>query len=314
MRASALLSMLCLTLLLSAPATIATGQEVPLALKFAQGDAIQYDVSFSGSGGLRGPDGQLLPLGVRGSLSLSQTVQEVLPDGSGRLSCLLPRADITVTMGGEQARFSCANGDIRWYAGGREHTPPEAPGMEKLPFLEVPILLTMAPNGRVTDFAFDDPALMAKLEQMAPPGVSLGRIPGTGDQMFPDEPMKVGETWRRVAQLYPLGPTMPLNVTISRTLDSYSESGGVGLAKMSGFAETRYQMQPMSLSPEADLSFSLPELRQSVTSTEFFDTTQGRLVRAEYDISLTARASVKAGESTQSGGFEGRMHVSVQVR
>lgn len=314
MRASALLSMLCLTLLLSAPATIAAGQEVPLALKFAQGDAIQYDVSFSGSGGLRGPDGKLLPLGVRGSLSLSQTVQEVLPDGSGRLSCLLPKADINVTLGDKQARFSCANGKVRWYADGREHTPPQSPGMEKLPFLEVPILLTMAPNGRVTDFAFADPGLMAKLEQMAPPGVSLGRLPGTGDQMFPDEPMKVGETWRRVAQLYPLGPTMPLNVTISRTLDSYSESGGVGLAKMSGFAETRYQMQPISLSPDGDLSFSLPELRQSVTSTEFFNTTQGRLVRAEYDISLTARASVKVGESTQGGGFEGRMHVSVQAR
>jgi len=314
MRVSALLSIICLTSLLAAPGTIAAGQEVPLALKFAQGDVTQYDVSFSGSGGLRGPDGQLLPMGVRGSLSMSQTVQEVLPDGSGRLSCLLPNADITVTMGGEQARFSCANGKIRWYAGGREHTPPEAPGMEKLPFLEVPILLTMAPNGRVTDFGFADPEVMRTLEQMAPPGVALGRLPGTGDQMFPDEPMKVGETWRRTAQLYPLGPTMPLTVTMSRTLDSYSENGGIGLAKMSGFTEARYQMQPMSVTPQGDVSISLPELRQTVTATEFFNTTQGRLLRAEYDISLTARASVKVGETDQGGSFEGRVHVSVQAR
>jgi len=79
MRVSALLPIICLTSVLAAPATIAAGQEVPLALKFAQGDVTQYDVSFSGSGGLRGPDGQLLPMGVRGSLSMSQTVQEVLP-------------------------------------------------------------------------------------------------------------------------------------------------------------------------------------------------------------------------------------------
>ena len=253
-------------------------------------------------------------MGVRGSLSLSQTVQEVLPDGSGRLSCLLPKAEVSVTMGDEQVRFSCANGKIRWYAGGREHTPPEAPGMEKLPLLEVPVLLTMAPNGRATDFAFADPELMRALEQMAPPGVALGRMPGTGDQMFPDEPMKVGETWRRTAQLYPLGPTMPLTVTMSRTLDFYSEEGGVGLAKMSGFTEARYQMQPMSLTPQGDVSVSLPELRQTVTATEFFNTTQGRLVRADYDISLTARAAIEVGESTQSGGFEGRLHVSVQAR
>ena len=90
-------------------ATGADAQEsVLLALKFAPGDVMHYHVSLSGSGALTAPDGERSPVGLRGTLACVFTVSEVRADGSARLQCLIPTADINLTLGQRAFRFSYA--------------------------------------------------------------------------------------------------------------------------------------------------------------------------------------------------------------
>jgi hypothetical protein len=286
---------------------------VTLGLKFAPGDTLQYDISFSGGGGLTTPGTELTVLGVQGSLSLAERVAEVLPDGSGRLEVRLPRADLQVTVKDQKASFSWANGRLRWFAGGQESSPPANVDLSKVPLLSSPVLVTVATDGVVRDVAFSDPKLMAEIAKQVP-GFGLNQF-GTGQApIFPDKPVGVGETWRESFQLLPFGPAQPVQVSVSRTLDSYVEQEGVAVAKISGFTDTRFRGGTPFALPAQDLSLSMPDVRETVTSTEFFDATKGRLLRGEYDIAFSTQFSVAAGEEKRSGGVEARLRVSVQAR
>lgn len=211
-----------------AVASPAQEQRVPLAFKFAVGDVIQYDVSVSGSASVIAAGNQVTPVVVRGNLSLAQTVTQVLPDGSGRLETRLPSADLTVVVDKEQAKFSFANGQLRWFANGKESTPPQG-DLSKLPLIGAPVAYTMAPDGRLSNLGFADPRLMAEVLK-AMPGFDLSGMQNTGEAIFPAKPVRIGETWSDSKTLAPMGPLLPFLLTTSRTLDSYSDAGGIGLA------------------------------------------------------------------------------------
>jgi hypothetical protein len=312
MRAPALRFLPLLAALLAPAVSGAAEQSVPLAFKFTPGDVVTYEVSFSGSGGLRSPDGDLAPVGIQGRCDIKHTVSEVLPDGSGKVQILMPTAEVSVTIGSERARFSYTGGRLRWYANGKEHSPPEA-DLSRIPLLGAPVVATIAPNGRVSDLLLPDAQMTAALQQ-AVPGLNLAQSQGFGQQVFPDAPLKVGETWRHTARLSPLGPAMPIIANVSRTLESYDEQGGIGLARIRGFAEARVQGSSLPLPGAGDVKVAIPEVHQTVTSTEFFNTTLGRLIRGDYDLSFSTRVSVEVGEEQKDAGLEARLHMSVQAR
>jgi hypothetical protein len=307
-------------LILSALAVIALGggavaqEEVDLAFKFTPGDVMDYDITMSGSGGLRAPDGELAAMGLQGNLRLSITVAEALPDGNARLQLLMPSADIRVTVGPQRARLVYSNGQIRWYSDGREQAPPDV-DMSQAPMLGVPLEFLASPKGQILDVLLPEIADLAGMGQMVP-GLGPPQFKNLGDPMFPDHPVKVGETWRRSVQVSPFGPQMPVTVTSSRTLDSYADQGGIGLAKISGHAEARLRANPMTVGPEdAGMTVSVPEMRETITSTEFFNPTAGRLVRAHYDVSFVTNVSFSgAGEGPQEAGLEARLHATIQAR
>lgn len=294
-------------------ASLAAQEPVTLALKFALGDTIQYDVSFSGNGGITAPGAELTVVGVQGGLSLAERVVEVLPDGAGRVEVRLPKADLQVSIKDERASFSWANGKLRWFASGKEASPPSDVDLSKVPLLSAPVLVTMAANGTVRDIALADAKLMAEITRQVP-GLDLNRFQAGQAPVFPDKPVAVGETWRKTFQVPGFGVTQPVNVTVSRTLDSYEEQGGVGVAKITGFTDTRLRGgAPFSI-PGQQISFSLAEVRENVSSTEFFDVTRGRLLRGDYNVAFTMQFSAAAGEVETSGALESRLRVSVQAR
>lgn len=287
-------------------------QPVPLAFKFAAGDVIQYDVTISGSGGVTTPDAKITPVELQGSLTLVQTVTQCFPDGSARLETRLPMGEVTIRFDRDQARFSYADGKLRWYANGKESSPPQG-DLAKVPLLGSPIAYTMAPDGRVSDFALADPQLMAELTKSLP-GLDLSRMPTMGQATFPAQPVSPGETWQSSVQLSPLGPAVPVNLTISRTLQSFEDKGGFGLAKITGFAESRYSGAGSPLFSAQDVSIGISEIRQTITSTEFFNTTSGRLIRGDYDLVFSIQISAKAGDQDKGVGASARLHVYVQGR
>ena len=290
-------------------------QDVPLAFKFAVGDVIQYDVIVSGSASVTAAGNQVTPVTVRGNLSLAQTVTQVLPDGSGRLETRMPSGDLTVVVDKEQAKFSYANGQLRWFANGKESTPPQG-DLSKLPLIGAPIAYTMAPDGRVNDLGFADPRMMAEVLK-AMPGFDFSSMQNTGEAIFPANPVKIGETWSTSKTLAPMGPMLPFLLTTSRTLDSFSDAGGIGLAKITGVSESRYvgAANPTALpGVMKDVSFSISDIRQSVNSTEFFNTTNGRLMRGDYDVALSAHVSANIANDQKSVGADARIRVSVQSR
>jgi hypothetical protein len=312
LKSTCVFGLVALCLLVSA-AALRAEEEVPLAFKFAAGDVMQYEVSVSGSGGLRAPDGELAAAGMQGSFSLVCTVSEVLPDGSGQLQVKMPKAEVQLSVGQDQARFSYDNGRMRWYANGKEHIPPES-DLGQVPLLGMPLTVTVAPNGRLTDVVLPPTEALSAMQQMVP-GIGVPQTQNLGEQIFPDEPVKVGQTWQRAAQLLPFGSTMPVTVTTSRTLASYTNEGGIGLARITGYTDVRFRTDPVTVSPgEAPVMVAVPELRETVTSTEFFNTAEGRLVRADYDIAFSTKVGVEMGEQKQEAGLEARFRVAVQSR
>ncbi len=287
-------------------------QAVPLTFKFAPGDVLQYDITISGSGGLTAADAKATPVDIQGTCSLVQTVTKILPDGSGRIESRIPSGEVSIRFGQDQVRFSYANGTFRWFANGKEFSPPQA-DLAKLPLFGTPLAYTMFPDGRVSDIAFADPRVMAEVAKSLP-GFDLSRISATGEPTFPGRPVSVGETWRSSVQLSPMGPALPLSLSMSRTLESYEDKGGFGLAKIVGFAEARYQGSGAPIIPAQDVSIGISELRQTITSTEYFNTTSGRLLRGDYDLAFSTQISAKAGDQEKSGGIAARIRVNVQGR
>jgi len=306
---SIVLSVLAAMACLGAQAPAACEEAVQLAFKFSPGEVTTYEVAVSGAGHVRSSEGELAPVGVQGNLSFTCKTVEVLADGSGRSEARLARANLEASIGEQRARFLYENGRLRWFANGEEHPPPNA-DLGQLPLLGAPIVFTVAPNGRVSG----DSSLLDALRKAAP-AIGAGQFPQVSEQVFPDGPVAVGETWRHTAELHPLGPTAPITITTSRTLDSHSVEGGVGVAKISGYSEARLRAGQLSLSPgETEVRVAAPRLRRTITSTEFFNTSEGRLLRADYEVALSAEVSVGVGEEEREGGVEARFHITVQAR
>jgi len=312
---SKVMRLVCFSVLFALAATAAGAQEgVVLAFKFTPGDVQRYDISFSGSGGLRAPDGEMAAMGMQGSCRAKVTVGEVLPDGSARLALLLERAEVQMTIGDQRGRFSFANGQVRWYANGREQAPPDA-DISQMPMIGAPLEFIASPRGQILDVILPQMQELAGMQQMAP-GLGKPQLKNLGEPLFPDKPVQIGETWRKSVTAMPLGPTMPVTVTTSRTLDSYSGVEAMGLAKISGYSETTLRMNPMTVGPaESQVTVSMPEMRQTLTSTEFFNVTEGRLVRADYISSLVMTVAFVAGEEgQQEAGLEARFSATLQSR
>ena len=287
-------------------------QGVPLAFKFATGDVLQYDVTLSGAGGMSAGEGSLTPVSLQGSFSVVQRVTRVLADGSAQLETRIPRGEITLVFDRETARFSYGDGKLRWYANGKESSPPQG-DLSKVLLLGAPLTYTMAPDGLVRDMVLPAPQVLGGMAKSLP-ALDPSAIQGMGEAVFPSAPVRVGETWRKTAQLAPLGPGFPLSATVSRTLASFDDRGGIGLAKITGFAEVRLRGAGSPVFSAQDVSISVPEIKQTITSTEFFNATVGRLLRGDYDLAFSARISAKAGGQEKGGALEARLRVSVQAR
>lgn len=63
-----------------------------------------------------------------------------------------------------------------------------------------------------------------------------------------------------------------------------------------------------------DVSISISDIRQTINSTEFFNTTNGRLIRGDYDVALSAHVSAQIANDQKGLGAEARIRVSVQSR
>lgn len=299
--------------LLGAQAPALCQEGVALEFKFSPGEVTTYEVGVSGGGHLRSSEGEMAPMGMQGTLSFACRTVEVLADGSARLEARLSGANVQVNIGEQSARFAYENGQMRWFANGQEQAPPEV-DFSQLPLLGSPIAFTMAPDGRTSALALADPRLLGALGQVMP-GIGAGGLGRIGGQVFPDGPVAVGETWRESARLEPFGPVAPITVSTARTLDSHDVQGGIGIAKISGYSEARCQMGPTSLSRGGtEATVAVPELRETITSTEFFSTSQGRLVRADYDVAFSAQFSLGVGEEEREGDAEARFHIRVQAR
>lgn len=305
---------LCVSIaFLAAPGSAIADEGVPLAFSFTPGEVMQYDITLSGAGGLRAPDGELAPVGLQGNLRLVCTVVSVLQDGSGQVQLLTPEASLRATVGPQEASFSYQGGSIRWSADGKQQAPPDA-DVSRIPLLGTPVTVTLAPNGRVTDVVVPGMENLPELQQVAPE-LQRPQFEGLGEALFPDAPVQVGESWRRATQVTPFGSSMPITLTTRRTLDDFTDEGGISLARISGHSEARLRAGPVAIAPgEQELTVSVPEFRQTLTSTEFLNTAEGKLVRADYSFALTSRFGIGVAGQQQEGGIEARFQATVQAR
>ena len=304
--------LLCLAACLALQTSSLAQQTIPLAFKFGAGDVVHYDVSISGSASLMVTGQKVTPVSIRGAISLIQSVAQAFPDGSGRIETRIPSGELTMTLDKEQVKLIYANNQVRWYANGKESTPPQG-DLSKVPLIGTPLVYTMMPDGRVKDVAIADPALISQVTRSLPK-FDFAAMQSMGGGVFPAAPVAVGETWRNTTRIAPIGPQYPVTVSTSRTLDSYTDAGGIGLSKIVGFAETRFGGMPAIPLPGQDVSIAISDIRHTINSTEFFNTTSGRLMRGDYDIAFSTQLSAQAGGEQKAAGIEARLRLNVQSR
>ncbi len=299
---------------LGAAAGVAAGAEgVPLALKFAAGDQLSYEATFWGDGSVTAPDGQNSKLNLQGSCTFSQRVARVNPDGSAEVELLLPAADLSLSLRGRRVRFSYGNGKVRWFTDGKEQAPPQV-DLSTAPLLALPITVTVQPDGRMTAFGLPGGQLTEMLRQVLPGGIPA--MPqGSAVPLFPSHPVQVGETWEQPLAL-PAGPlTSGLTGRSRRTLEEMTGGPGMAVAKVSGFTEVRFRPgQSASLPVGESVTISMPEMRQTLRSQEFFDVDAGQLVRADYDLTFVTRLAAAVSGKSQSGSVDAHLRVVVTAR
>jgi hypothetical protein len=310
----------CAVLLLLAwvsGSALAADEAVPIAFKYAQGDMLRYDVSFSGVGNLAVPGVDSTSVGMQGSCGVSQSVLKVDEDGTAVLETLLPRADMTVTVKDQQARFSYADGRLRWFTNGQEQTPPQM-DLSKAPLLQAPLNITTKPDGTVTSIGFSNTEFLEMLAK-AVPGMPVGllgqNLPMTNSSpILPSAPVKVGETWTRTDKL-PIGTGQYMDVTMKRTLESVTKQGGLEIAKIMGSGEAKFRGNPKISAPGGQkMDISIGELKETFGSTEFFNLGTGRLVRGEYQVRFVAKMAAAMMGQAQHAEVTFRMIGSVVGR
>jgi hypothetical protein len=304
---------LVMALLVGTVSAAAGAEAVPLALKFAAGDQLTYNATFSGGGSVTAPDGQTSSLDLRGSCTFAQRTVRVNQDGSAEVEVLLPAADLQLSLQGRQVRFSYAGGKVRWFTDGEEQAPPQV-DLSTAPLLMRPVTVTVQPDGRMTGLSLPGGQLTELLQQALPGGVPT--LPqGNSVPLFADHPVQVGETWEQPLSL-PAGPlTGGLTGRSRRTLEEMSGAPGMAVAKVSGFAEVRFQPgQPASIPVGQSVAISVPEMRQTLRSQEFFDVDAGQLVRGDYDLNFTMRVAAAVAGREQTGSIDAHLRVQVTVR
>lgn len=290
---------------------------VPIAFRFSQGDAIRYDFSVTGVGDLSVPGVEATSVGFQGRGTVSQTVVNVADDGLATLETLLPQAELTVTIAGRQARFSCADGKVRWFADGKEQTPPQV-DLSKAPLLQLPIRLTIKPDGSVTEIGFANTEFLDLLAK-AVPGLPTGMLGQSlpimdSSPLLPPAPVMIGEAWT-LSENVPLGPDQRLDCEMRRTLESVTKQGGLEIAKLVGAGGARLRGNPKLRAPGGQpLDLSLEDLRHTLGSTEFFNLSTGRLIRGDYEMRFNAKASVGTAGSAYRGSLNLRILASVVGR
>jgi hypothetical protein len=92
------------------------------------------------------------------------------------------------------------------------------------------------------------------------------------------------------------------------------------MARISGYTEARFRADSLPLpmgmgaGEGGGMTIGVPDLRHTITSTEFFNVGAGRLVRGDYDFSFTTRVSVGMQGQSQEASVEARLHATVQAR
>ncbi len=245
-------------------------------------------------------------------MTFTQLATKVGPDGAAVLETLVPRADITISIADKKARFAYLNGALHWYLNGQEQTPPKA-DLSKAPLFSSPMLVTMKPDGTVTDVSFADAQIMEALRKLIP-NLGSGLPTQTSLPMFPAKPVQVGESWTQSGSLpLPSGQTGSFNSR--RTLASLDTQGGFTVAKITGFSQVKFSCASQTVPGPGGqkLSFSIPEMKESVTSTEFFNASAGLPMRGDYDLQFNMNMSAGLGTTTQAGSMDLRLRATMVV-
>jgi hypothetical protein len=312
MRVSGLMAALLMLAGLAVAGACSAQQAVPLVFKFAAGDVLRYEVTLSGGGSMSATGASFTPVSLQGSVLVSQRVVNVLADGSAQLETLITGCDLALNFDRESARFSYSDGKLRWYANGKESSPP-AGDLSKVPLLGTPVTCTVGPDGSLREVMLPASQLLGEVTKSLP-GLDPTHMQVTGQPILPSGPVRVGETWRQAVRVAPLGPGFPLSVTVSRTLESFDDRGGVGLAKLTGFTDARLVGAARPAFSQQGLNIAISDIRETITSTEFFNATAGRLMRGDYDLTLSTRISVDAKGQHTEGGLDARLRMGVQAR
>ena len=194
------------------PATAAPAATAPLILryKFSPGQTLRYKLTVDSTGTLRMATGTTMPLKQHMEMTMRQSVTDVrASDGAATLSLGLEA--VSGTMNGQAL-------------------PPQATqAMQK----DLGTMV-LSPTGKVLSFQAQAPQ-----GGLAMPGMDMKSM-AQGRTVFPDGPVKVGDTWKSAITSEAVGMTMH---TVSR-LKSLDTSGGGSVAAIGQGISGTFDMTP----------------------------------------------------------------------
>lgn len=200
---------------------------VLLQYKFEAKEKVKYKLTMKTEAKFQTPDGGTRNTTMQNDMELSQELIEKKEDGSFRIAVTIDKANQTID--GKPAQLPVAVGHSQ--------------------------LLTMMPNGQVTEGAADVP------NQGGPSQMQM---------VFPDKPVAEKETWDQTSKI---DQPIPLETTTKYSVDSLS-------ADLPG-----YEGKVVAMSSKMAMENQKTPTGESVTSTTdgkiWFDAVKGRIVQTK---------------------------------
>lgn len=213
------------TLALLMAGQVEAASSVKLRYNFRPGEVLKYRLNMKSSATFKMPDGQIQKLNMVNYLELSQELIEKTADGDFRVAVSIDKA--TQTVNGKNQRLPVPEGQVN--------------------------ILTMMPNGQVTDLAGSSPAASSQNLQM----------------VFPTKALRKGDTW---LQEQTIQHPLPLVTKTEYEVDDLAST-------FPGYAgKTVFIRSAMAL--ENTETATKEVVKSSTKGSLWFDSAKGRIVRS----------------------------------
>jgi len=187
--------------------------------------------------------------------------------------------------------------------------------IEQMPLFGSPMKITMSKTGKVTGF---DMAGLESLTKMLG-NMDFSQMLKANQNEFPDHPIKVGESWSTTVKI-PMPGMQSDDPMVAKTvykLEAIEDQEGKKIARLA--TKTTASIKNLNLSgiqPQGapQMNMSIDEISQNMTGHSWFSLTDGRLNKADMNVTMKEVMSFDTPQGKQKVTTDMKIKMSMNLK